>query len=123
GRRSHRNTPGTVVGRTPNSPRYSAGASGFGSHVSIWLGPPRIHRMMTDDAGEEPARAWERGKSARANPAATRTPALRKLRRLVRRCRRKSAQPIRVFPVLLMRMLLDVGGRSGRLTRRDSRIA
>ena len=40
--------PGTLVGPTPNSPRYSTGAFGFGSHISIWLGPPRIHRMITE---------------------------------------------------------------------------
>ena len=40
--------PGTLVGLTPNSPRNSAGASGLGSHMSMWLGPPRIQRMMTE---------------------------------------------------------------------------
>ena len=52
--------PGTLVRMTPNSPRYSAGASGLGSHMSMWLGPPRIHRMMTDGrrvAGRRSARA------------------------------------------------------------------
>ena len=28
-------------------PRISAGASGFGSHVSIWLGPPESQNRMT----------------------------------------------------------------------------
>ena len=32
--------PGTFVAIGLNSPRYSAGASGFGSKVSRWLGPP-----------------------------------------------------------------------------------
>ena len=49
GNRSHKRMPGTDVGDcTPNSPRYSTGAFGFGSHVSDVAGPPRIHRMMTD---------------------------------------------------------------------------
>lgn len=39
--------PGTLVPMVPNSPRNSAGASGLGSHMSMWLGPPRIHKMMT----------------------------------------------------------------------------
>src|SRR5947208_1332395 len=38
--------PGTSVGRTPNSPRNSTGASGLGSHMSMCDGPPRIQRMM-----------------------------------------------------------------------------
>src|SRR3954467_12107446 len=48
--------PGTLVETGWNSPRYSAGASGFMSHMSRWLGPPRIPRMMTDVLGgaEEP---------------------------------------------------------------------
>ena len=35
GNMSERNTPGTRDGMTPNSPRNSTGASGFGSHMSI----------------------------------------------------------------------------------------
>src|SRR5207244_12905118 len=30
----------------PNSPRISTGASGLGSKVSMWLGPPCIHMRM-----------------------------------------------------------------------------
>ena len=41
-------TPGTLVGMVPNSPRISGGASGFGSHMSRWLGPPL--RKMTMQA-------------------------------------------------------------------------
>jgi hypothetical protein len=32
--------PGTLVAIDPNSPRTSAGARGFRSTVSMWLGPP-----------------------------------------------------------------------------------
>ncbi len=32
----------------PNGPLTSAGASGFGSQVSIWLGPPTSKSKMTD---------------------------------------------------------------------------
>ena len=31
----------------PNGPRTSAGAAGFGSQVSMWLGPPPIQYRMT----------------------------------------------------------------------------
>lgn len=40
GKCSHARTPGSAVAMVPNSPRRSAGASGFGSSVSIWLGAP-----------------------------------------------------------------------------------
>jgi hypothetical protein len=39
--------PCTFVEIGENSPRISVGASGFMSHMSSWLGPPRIQRMMT----------------------------------------------------------------------------
>ena len=32
----------------PNGPRTSEGASGFGSHVSSWLGPPTNSSRITD---------------------------------------------------------------------------
>ena len=89
--------PGTLVFMTPNSPRYSTGASGLGSHMSIWLGPPRIHRMMTD--------GWRVGwegvglglqQLAQVQPGGRRSkPALTKLRRsrskvlAARRCIRR----------------------------------
>ena len=38
--------PGTAVAIGANSPRYSTGASGFMSHVSIWLGPPKRKIMI-----------------------------------------------------------------------------
>ena len=44
--------PGVLVGIVPKGPRYSIGASGFGSKVSIWLGPPHNHRSSTE--GESP---------------------------------------------------------------------
>ena len=40
GRCSHIRYPGTFVGISLNSPRISAGAVGFMSYVSSWLGPP-----------------------------------------------------------------------------------
>src|SRR5262249_60609372 len=48
GRCSQRRTPGTLVGIVPNGPRTSAGASGLGSHVSMWLGPPDSQNRITD---------------------------------------------------------------------------
>ena len=41
-------SPGTVVWTWPVALRTLAGASGFGSHVSAWLGPPCIIRRITD---------------------------------------------------------------------------
>ena len=38
----------------PNSPRTSAGASGFGSQVSNWLCPPLATITMTDFARPNP---------------------------------------------------------------------
>ena len=38
--------PGTAVGMGLNSPRNSAGASGLGSQVSCWAGPPHMNRTM-----------------------------------------------------------------------------
>ena len=47
GRCSVTSRPGVLVGIVLNSPRISAGASGFGSNVSMWLGPPNWNSMMT----------------------------------------------------------------------------
>src|SRR5262249_1230935 len=88
-------TPGTLERMTPNSPRYSTGASGFGSHMSMCDGPPRIQRMMTDGRRLDGAlaRASCLSNSANDSPAEPRMPALTKLRRLVRTARCMSAQP------------------------------
>ena len=40
--------PGTFVGMVPNGPRTWLVASGLGSHMSIWLGPPESQNKMTD---------------------------------------------------------------------------
>jgi hypothetical protein len=102
GSRSHRLISGTRVGRTPNSPRYSAGASGLGSHRSIWLGPPRIQRLITELTVErEPARASARSNSAKVNPVVPRIPAFRKLRRSRCKLRRKSIQPARAARLVI----------------------
>ena len=47
GRCSQNLTPGTRVAIVPKGPRVSTGASGFGSHVSRWLGPPESQNRMT----------------------------------------------------------------------------
>ena len=69
-----------------NSPRISGGASGLGSNVSRWLGPPGQNARMTPrigGAGLLPATARQRSTSAtlkpsqdspRAQPPATRKP-------------------------------------------------
>ena len=48
GRSSDTSTPGTFVLIAENSPRTSAGASGLGSHKSMWLGAPPLKIKMTD---------------------------------------------------------------------------
>ena len=47
GRCSHTRTPGSLVGMLSNGPRISLGASGLGSHMSMWLGPPDNQKRMT----------------------------------------------------------------------------
>ena len=77
---------GTLVAIGLNSPRYSAGASGFRSHVSMWLGPPPFQIRMTEVSfaarREPPGRPAARSTSASVRPARPSKPALRKLRRL-----------------------------------------
>ena len=48
--------PGILVLMGLNSPRMLAGASGFGSQMSMWLGPPCRNTMITDFALAEAAR-------------------------------------------------------------------
>src|SRR5436309_86429 len=50
--------PGTLVEMVPNSPRMAASASGLGSKVSIWLGPPSIHSRMHDFRLAPDTAAW-----------------------------------------------------------------
>src|ERR1700688_3273080 len=72
--------PGILVLMGLNSPRMLSGASGLGSQISMWLGPPRRHTMITVAARRrqrEPAsllapfaaprqaRNWERFKPKR----------------------------------------------------------
>src|SRR5215467_1455663 len=48
GRCSLTEMPSTLVGIGLNLPRYFSSASGFGSHVSIWLIPPADHSRITE---------------------------------------------------------------------------
>src|SRR6185295_17374367 len=80
--------PGTFVGMAPKGPRTSAGASGLGSQVSCWLGPPRIQRMMTEEAffvGRPCASAFDsqRSRLGSASPVAPSIPARSMLRRSI----------------------------------------
>jgi hypothetical protein len=47
-------TPGVLVAIVPKLPRISAGASGFGSQVSSWLGPPHMKIIKHDFARPNP---------------------------------------------------------------------
>ena len=74
GKCSQNETPGSFVGITPNGPRFWSGRSGFGSQVSIWLGPPAIQSRITDllPLMDRPASdAWARSRSSagRLSPA------------------------------------------------------
>src|SRR4051812_40810356 len=72
--------PGTFVAIGVNSPRISAGASGFISKLSMCDGPPRIQIMMTDlfrqEVNFEPvaALACRRSTSASESPASESAP-------------------------------------------------
>ena len=82
GRCSQIFTPGIRVGMTLKGPRFWSGRSGLGSQVSIWLGPPAIHkRIQLLRAFEVPPSSRACNKFGRLKPAIPATPALRKLRR------------------------------------------
>src|SRR6185437_8453047 len=76
--------PGTLVSIAPNGPRYSTGARGLGSQVSMWPGPPlsqnRTTLLSAADERTAPS-ARNRAKSASVRPPAPSAPAVRKLRR------------------------------------------
>src|SRR5262245_12224548 len=82
---SQMSRPGTLVATGANWPRNSAGASGFMSYLSRWLGPPGRQIRITD-LGDGPAgAAWLRRRSTSANErlASPQMPARRKRRRLL----------------------------------------
>src|SRR5262245_21660139 len=76
-------TPGSVVGMVLNSPRTSAGASGLGSRVSWWVGPPCIHNRMhlMERRSRTGWAAWRRRKESSDRPRVARPPTRRKVRR------------------------------------------
>ena len=88
GKSSVTSKPGTRVRIGFQMPRYSAGASGFMSYMSMWPGPPSSQIRMTEvfvtllvpklDCSR--ARMAICGKPRPAKPA---TPSLRKLRRFM----------------------------------------
>src|SRR5580700_10620504 len=106
GNRSMRLMPGTFEGFVPNSPRNSTGASGFGSHISMCDGPPRIQRMMTEVilplVGLTAfALDSERSRFDSDSPMEPRTPAFTKLRRSgCCSVLQNSGQPLRVIDML-----------------------
>src|SRR5438034_8688449 len=85
--------PGTFERSVLNSPRTFEGASGFGSQMSMWLGPPCRKMKMTllawpqpllilADSGVVEALAWRRRMSARLMPRKPAPPMRRNSRRL-----------------------------------------
>ena len=83
GRCSQTRMPGTRVAIDRYGPRISAGASGLGSHMSIWLGPPESQNRMTAlrSAAGVSARADRRSRSASPKPARPATPVCKNQRR------------------------------------------
>src|SRR5437899_9381461 len=69
GSNSVKNSPGVRVAMAWNGPRYSSGASGLGSHVSRWLGPPHRKTKSTDFT--------RGGRRSAARPAAPPSPSPR----------------------------------------------
>src|SRR5262245_11704917 len=93
GKYSTNRTPGTEVGLVANSPRISAGASGLGSNVSRWLGPPTWYKKMQEQAValRVAPRASASNSLGNVNPAALRVPTFNRWRRW-NDVRRKSLQ-------------------------------
>src|SRR3954464_2261474 len=81
GNSSQTSRPGTAVRIGRNGPRYSAGASGLGSQVSNWLGPPHIQNRKTVVSADGPAWARAASTSDRGRPPSASDPARRKVRR------------------------------------------
>src|SRR5262245_14936507 len=73
--------PGTLVRIGEKSPRYSLGAFGLRSKVSMWLAPPHSHRTITDFGlvRGRSASAWasRRSKFASDRPPRAAAPARR----------------------------------------------
>src|SRR5437016_4438073 len=69
-----------------NGPRISAGALGFMSKVSNWLGAPRLKIMMHDFSsllGATPPSACKAANLERVSPMALSVPTCRKSRRVM----------------------------------------
>lgn len=86
GRRELIGVPGTLVAIGGNSPRTSAGASGFRSNVSIWGGPPMKRRMHAlarpaPRATGVDACVRARNSARKASPFGPRAPSYRNSRR------------------------------------------
>ena len=77
-------TPGTLVAMDPKGPRTSLGASGFGSQVSSWLGPPDSQMRITALRSAATAAApciRQRSRSGSDRPANPARPVCRNHRR------------------------------------------
>ena len=95
--RSQIRTSGTLVAMGLNSPRTSAGAAGFRSHVSCWAGPPhmksRMHAFARGrDAGSNALRACN--SCGRPNPRRPSEPARRNSRRPIGAALKKPGQAV-----------------------------
>jgi hypothetical protein len=83
GRCSQTRTPAAFVSIGLNSPRYSSGASGFRSHMSMVAGPPPSHTRMTPSAFAPRARprSSARRASGSVSPSRPAVPTLKNPRR------------------------------------------
>ena len=80
---SQTRTPGTLVSMAPNSPRISAGASGLGSKLSMWLMPPWSQIRMHETSGPvASAEARARRNSGSPSPNAASDPTRKASRRV-----------------------------------------
>ena len=107
-------SPGVWVCVTPNSPRISWGASGFGSKLS-WCGiPPPLNRTMTDLAvGGRPAGDQREARRRRRNrPATSRRDRCRQFAATRDgKCRRTAATGYRGWRACLRPRKVGIGGR------------
>src|SRR5580692_6107917 len=85
GNNSVMSKPGTFVRVGFQMPRYSAGASGFMSYISMWPGPPSSQIRITDEflllVGDCADAAFARRISGRLREAMPAMPSCKKLRR------------------------------------------
>src|SRR5262245_31939671 len=95
--------PGVLVSMVANGPRYSEGASGFGSNMSMWLGAPQSQTNRIDLARPRGLAATGRAEPATPRAAAVDVAARRNERRVIPPQVRARKRPISSMPSLIHR--------------------